>query len=60
MGTTRGFREPEFQLVGSLIADVLDGLASGSNSNSKVEKRARKAAIDLCEKFPIYSEEKNP
>jgi glycine hydroxymethyltransferase len=55
VGTTRGFREPEFELVGSLIADVLDGLASGSHSPS--EERVRKAAIDLCERFPIYSEE---
>jgi glycine hydroxymethyltransferase len=54
-GTTRGFREPEFELVGTLIADVLEGLASGTHSLR--EEQARKAAIDLCERFPIYSEE---
>jgi glycine hydroxymethyltransferase len=51
--TSRGFGVPEFQEVGELIADVLDGLASGGD-NGAVEAAARERVAVLCQRFPIY------
>jgi glycine hydroxymethyltransferase len=51
--TSRGFGVAEFQEVGELIADVLDGLASGGD-NAAVEAEARKRVGVLCRRFPIY------
>lgn len=54
-GTTRGFGIAEFQSVGDMIIEVLDGLAAnGEGGNSDVEQRVKKRAIELCERFPIY------
>ena len=52
--TTRGFGVAEFQQVGEMIVEVLDGLASGSNDNSAVEAVVRKRVGELCARFPIY------
>jgi glycine hydroxymethyltransferase len=52
--TTRGFGIAEFRQVGEWIADVLDGLASGSNDNSAVEAEVRAKVEDLCARFPVY------
>jgi len=52
--TTRGFGVAEFKEVGEMIADVLDGLASGANENSGVEHRVRARVESLCGCFPIY------
>ena len=38
-----------------MICDVLDGLASGANDNSTVEKAVRARVGDLCKRFPIYT-----
>jgi glycine hydroxymethyltransferase len=54
-GTTRGFGITEFQSVGNMIIEVLDGLATnGDEGNSSVEANVKKRAIALCERFPIY------
>ncbi|MBT6909981.1 MAG: serine hydroxymethyltransferase, partial [Rhodospirillaceae bacterium] len=54
-GTTRGFGVEEFQAVGHLIADVLDGLAAnGVDGNSAVEGEVRAKVEALCADFPIY------
>lgn len=54
-GTTRGFGVTEFQTVGSMILEVLDGLAAnGDEGNTDVEKNVKQRAIELCERFPIY------
>ena len=54
-GTTRGFGIAEFQEVGGMIIEVLDGLAAnGDEGNSKVEADVKKRAMALCEGFPIY------
>lgn len=56
-GTTRGFREDEFRLIGSLIAEVVDGLArNGDEGDGQVEARVRSQVETLCAQFPIYSE----
>jgi glycine hydroxymethyltransferase len=52
--TTRGFGVAEFRQVGEMIADVLDGLASGANDNSQVEAAVRARVEALCARFPIY------
>ncbi len=55
-GTTRGFGAAEFRQVGSMIAEVLDGLAAhGEDGNSAIEAKVRQQAIALCERFPIYA-----
>ncbi len=54
-GTSRGFSANEFKIVGNLIGDVLDGLSSNPDDNSKVEIEVKAKVKALCEKFPIYS-----
>jgi glycine hydroxymethyltransferase len=54
-GTTRGFGITEFQSVGNMILEVLDGLsANGDDGNSAVEEAVKARAIELCERHPIY------
>jgi glycine hydroxymethyltransferase len=54
-GTTRGFGIAEFQHIGRLMAEVLDGLAAnGEADNAKVEAKVKAEAIALCRRFPIY------
>ncbi len=53
--TTRGFGVQEFEMVGNLIADVLDGLAAnGVDGNAGVEAEVRAKVENLCAAFPIY------
>jgi glycine hydroxymethyltransferase len=55
-GTTRGLGVAEFQDVGRMIAEVLDGLArDGADGNAKIEAKVKAEAIALCERFPIYT-----
>ena len=54
-GTTRGFGEAEFREVGTLITEVLDGLASnGEDKNGKVEAGVKRKVLALTKRFPIY------
>ena len=53
-GTTRGFSLAEFEQVGHIIGDVLDGLAANKSDNSVAEKQARSKVRELCQRFPIY------
>ncbi|MDZ7909690.1 MAG: serine hydroxymethyltransferase [Gemmobacter sp.] len=55
-GTTRGFAEAEFRLIGDWIVEVVDGLAAnGEDGNAEVEAAVRAKVEALCEKFPIYT-----
>jgi glycine hydroxymethyltransferase len=55
-GTTRGFGKAEFEEVGALIIEVLDGLAkNGETGNGKVEASVKKRVKTLTGRFPIYS-----
>ena len=55
-GTTRGFGVAEFQEIGRLIAEVLDGLAkNGEEGNGAVEAAVKAKAVQLCARFPIYA-----
>lgn len=51
-GTTRGFKEAEFEQIGNWIADVVDA-ASAGNAESVIAQTAEKV-IALCKRFPIY------
>ena len=54
-GTTRGFGVAEFQSIGNMIIEVLDGLAAnGDAGNGAVEASVKTRAKELCQRFPIY------
>ena len=53
-GTTRGFGVAEFELIGNLISDVLDGLAKNPDANEANEKAVAAKVKSLCDQFPIY------
>ena len=55
-GTTRGFGLEEFNQIGELIGDVLDGLAANPDDNSAAEKEAKAKVQTLCQRFPVYSD----
>ena len=55
-GTTRGFGVAEFQEIGRLITEVLEGLAkNGEEGNGAVEAAVKAKAEALCARFPIYA-----
>ncbi|MBT3907420.1 MAG: serine hydroxymethyltransferase [Rhodospirillaceae bacterium] len=54
--TTRGFGPAEFQRVGELISEVLDGLADNPEDNSAAENAAKAKVAELCSSFPIYQD----
>ncbi len=51
-GTTRGFKEAEFELIGNWIADVIDAISVGTQE--KVIAETAQKVVALCQKFPIY------
>ena len=54
-GTTRGFGEAEFRQIGSLIAEVVDGLRkNGETGDAQVEQSVARRVQELCARFPIY------
>lgn len=54
-GTSRGFGVPEFQTVGGMITEVLDGLkANGEEGNAAIEADVKQRVLELCSRFPIY------
>ena len=54
-GTTRGFSTNEFNIIGKLIVQVIDGLSqNGEANNTIVEEGVRSEVLKLCDRFPIY------
>ena len=51
-GTTRGFKEAEFEQIGNWICDVVDALAKGNAESVITETKLK--VIELCKRFPIY------
>ena len=49
--TTRGFNEQAFEDVGNIIADRLLNPA-----NEEIKAKSIKKVSDLCNKFPLFSE----
>ena len=54
-GTTRGFKEDEFKLVGELILDVLNGMQGSPEERKLINENIKSKVSALCAKFPIYS-----
>jgi glycine hydroxymethyltransferase len=55
-GTTRGFGVTEFQSIGGMILEVLDGLAAnGDEGNGSIEEDVKQRATELCARHPIYA-----
>ena len=53
--TTRGFGVAEFEEVGRMIGEVLDGLSkSNDGTNAAVEAEVGARVQALCARFPIY------
>jgi glycine hydroxymethyltransferase len=54
-GTTRGFKEKEFDRIGNMICDVLEGFVkNGEEGNKALEEKIKSEVKTLCEQFPIY------
>ena len=54
--TSRGFGKGEFEQVGKMIVEVLDGLsAKGEEGNSTTEAAVKDKVHALTAKFPIYA-----
>jgi glycine hydroxymethyltransferase len=47
--TTRGMKEPEMQLIGEWVAEILNNVG-----NAAVEQKVRQQVADLASRFPIY------
>jgi glycine hydroxymethyltransferase len=54
--TTRGFGPDEFQKVGEMILEVVNGLSAAGQDgdNSAVEEAVKAKVIALTDKFPVY------
>lgn len=54
-GTTRGFGTAEFETIGKLICEVVDGLSrNGPEGDGQIEKSVRGRVTELCAAFPVY------
>lgn len=53
-GTTRGFKEAEFELIGNAIADVVETIAAGNTET--VLPKIKKRILALTAAFPIYQD----
>lgn len=49
--TTRGFKEPEIDLLIAWICDVLS-----NTNNPEVIKRVQHEVMELCKRFPVYAD----
>jgi glycine hydroxymethyltransferase len=54
-GTTRGFGVAEFQQIGRMIVEVLEGLRRNPDGDAQTEEAVKGRAIELCRRFPIYA-----
>ncbi len=55
-GTARGFGTEEFTAIGTMIAEVLDGLAANPTDNGAVEKKVLAEVRAMCRAYPIYQD----
>ncbi len=53
-GTTRGFGIHEFEDIGEMIGDIIDGLCLNPEDNHIMEKIVKEKTLELCRSFPIY------
>ena len=53
-GTTRGFKEKEFIIVGELISEVINSINKSDIGLEQTVKEVSMKVVDLCKKFPLY------
>ena len=53
-GTTRGFGVHEFEDIGDMIADIIDGIKLTNGENEVMENVVREKVLEICRAFPIY------
>jgi glycine hydroxymethyltransferase len=53
-GTTRGFEENQFQMIGEWIAELFDCVTKPGDVQKQKIDAIKKHVSDLCKKFPIY------
>lgn len=54
-GTTRGFKEAQFEEIGNMICDVLEGFVkNGEENNVSLEEKVKNRVVEVCKEFPIY------
>ena len=53
-GTSRGFGVAEFEAIGAMIVETLDGLAAKGDHNDGVEAAVKRRVDALTARFPIY------
>ncbi len=53
--TTRGLGVADFEAIGDLIAEVLEGLRVSSDDNSAIEERVRASVGEIAARFPTYA-----
>lgn len=53
-GTTRGFGEHEFEDIGEMIGDIIDGFKLSNGDNTVIETVVREKVLEMCRSFPIY------
>ena len=53
-GTTRGFKEKEFIIIGELISEVINSINKNDIGIEQTVKDVRIKVTELCKKFPLY------
>ncbi|MFA3920895.1 serine hydroxymethyltransferase [Ruegeria hyattellae] len=53
-GCSRGFGPEEFNQIGHLISDVLDGLAQSPDGDPALEGEIREKVRAICARYPLY------
>lgn len=54
-GTTRGFGAVEFEIIGTLIADIFEAQVADEATRAAVIEHSRATVAKLCAAFPIYA-----
>ena len=53
-GTTRGFKEKDFEIIGNIIADVIESF--NSDNKDEILEKSKESVLEITNKFPIYKD----